>query len=467
MLERPLSAVGSSSLECCSPETSIGQAMSTMQTQRIGSMIVSDAQGQALGILTRHDILSRIALPQRPLDTPISEVMSSPVVTLPDTATAHDAALLMSRHGVRHVPFTRDGRAVGVVSERDLFSLQRLSIRDLSASIDRAPDVASLQSLAAEVRTFAATLMGQGVQATPLTALISQLNDRLTARLVHLMAQAHERDLSRMCWLAFGSEGRSEQTVATDQDNGLIFESADPDRDRPGWLIFARAVNEALAACGFPLCAGNVMASNPECCLTFDEWTQRFTRWIDQGTPEHLLAASIYFDLRPIAGQTDRAAPLRAAFTAQASATPRFCKLLAGEVLRTPAPLDWFGRIQSENGGFDLKKMGTGVLVAVARLRALEHGIDEASSLGRWAAVASARGMPTQRSGSWQTAFEFLQTLRLRVQMPGSRCRVPGSHNPNLIALDQLNDIDRRILKESLRVVMAQQKELELDYGRS
>jgi CBS domain-containing protein len=75
--------------------------------------------------------------------------------------------------------------------------------------------------------------------------------------------------------------------------------------------------------------------------------------------------------------------------------------------------------------------------------------------------------MPTQRSGSWQTAFEFLQTLRLRVQMPGSRCRVPGSHNPNLIALDQLNDIDRRILKESLRVVMAQQKELELDYGRS
>lgn len=465
-LERPLAAVGSPALEHCPPDTPIGRALKTMQECRIGSIIVSDNSGVAIGILTRHDILDRITLPQLPLDTPISEVMSSPLHTLPETVPAQAAALLMTRHGIRHVPFTREGRVVGIVSERDLFSIQRLSIRDLSASIDAAQDIDSMITLAAEVRRFAASLLRQGVQAAPLTELISQLNDRLTARIVQLIANQRGCPLDRMCWLAFGSEGRGEQTVATDQDNGLIFESDDPEGDRPTWLAFAREVNDALAACGFPLCTGNVMASNPECCLTLEEWSARFTRWIDQGTPEHLLAASIYFDLRPIAGREEMVRPLSELISHEAAATPRFCKLLAAEVLRTPPPLDWLGRIETEHGGFDLKRLGAGVLVAVARLRALEQGVAEVNTLKRLAAVSAIRGTPVQRSEAVQTAFEFLQMLRLRVQMPESTFGVPGSDNPNLLAVDRLNDIDRRILKESLRVVLHQQKELELDYGR-
>jgi CBS domain-containing protein len=203
--------------------------------------------------------------------------------------------------------------------------------------------------------------------------------------------------------------------------------------------------------------------------LTSAEWQDRFSRWIDQGTPEHLLAASIYFDLRPVSGREDLVQPLRELIGRKAAATPRFCKLLAGEVLRTPPPLDWLGRIQTERiddtDCFDLKRLGTGVLVAVARLRALEYGIEEVSTLRRLAGLAERRGMPPQRSEAWSSAFEFLQMLRLRVQVPDSPFKVTGSDNPNLIAVDRLNDIDRRMLKESLRVVMYQQKELELDYG--
>jgi CBS domain-containing protein len=465
-LERPLASLGSPALEHCTPETPIERALRAMQERRIGSIIVRDNNGVGLGILTRHDILDRITLPRLALDTPISTVMSRPLHTLPETAPAQAAALLMTRHGIRHVPFTRDGRVVGIVSERDLFSIQRLSIRDLSASIDAAPDIETMATLASEVRRFAANLLGQGVQATPLTELISQLNDRLTARIVHLIAIKHERPLERMCWLALGSEGRGEQTIATDQDNGLIFESENPQRDRSGWIAFARAVNEALAACGFPLCPGNVMASNPECCLTVGEWEQRFSRWIDQGTPEHLLAASIYFDLRPIAGREEMVHALRELIRCKVASTPRFCKLLATEVLRTPPPLDWLGRIETEQGGFDLKRLGSGVLVAVARLRALEKGVSEVNTLKRMAAVADIRETPIQRSEAVKTAFEFLQMLRLRVQMPDSTYGVADSNNPNLLAVDRLNDIDRRILKETLRVVMNQQKDLELDYGR-
>jgi hypothetical protein len=73
-----------------------------------------------------------------------------------------------------------------------------------------------------DIRRFARNLLGQGVQARQLTTLISHLNDVLTERLLETAGPAHGIDLSGLCWLALGSEGRSEQTMATDQDNALI-----------------------------------------------------------------------------------------------------------------------------------------------------------------------------------------------------------------------------------------------------
>lgn len=142
--------------------------------------------------------------------------MVQPVHTLTVAHTAQDAALLMARHGIRHVPVTREDAVVGMVSERDLFALQRLSLKQVSMAIRAAPDAQALERAAREVRRLAAALLGQGVQARQLTALISHLNDLLTRRLLEIKAHAHGIRLDRLCWLALGSEGRSEQTVATD-----------------------------------------------------------------------------------------------------------------------------------------------------------------------------------------------------------------------------------------------------------
>jgi CBS domain-containing protein len=141
--------------------------------------------------------------------------------------------------------------------------------------------------------------------------LIAILNDALTVRMLQIAADEQHLDLEQACWLAFGSQGRSEQTIATDQDNGLVFESDDPVRDRERWLALGRRVNEGLSACGYPSCKGQVMAGNPACCLTVAEWCRRFGDWIEHGAPEDLLKACIYFDLRPVAGQRELARPLQ------------------------------------------------------------------------------------------------------------------------------------------------------------
>lgn len=460
-MEQPLAALVRRAPLQCAPDTPLREVLQRMQVQRVGSMVVVDAADVPRGIFTRHDVLDRVALPGVPLDAPVARVMSQPVHALDVSATAHDAALAMSRHGIRHVPVLRDGRLAGMVSERDLFVLQRVSLNDLSSALRHAPDVAALQALAPELRAFARHLLGQGVQARQITELMAHLNDLLAARLVALLATTHGRDLSRACWLAFGSEGRGEQTIATDQDNGLVFDSADPDADRPAWLAFGAAVNDALAACGVPLCTGGVMAGRPACCLSVDEWVGRFGQWIDHGAPEDLLAASIYFDLRPIAGDAALAQPLVAA-AARARQSPRFLHLLALQALTHGPPLNWHGRIETDDqGAIDLKLQGTALFVEAARVLALAAGVAERGTRARLLATVGAGGPSDRDEADTAVAgFEFLQGLRLRQQLDDNAA-------PNRVGVDTLNAIDRRVLKESLRAAQRLQQRLALEYQRA
>jgi CBS domain-containing protein len=441
------------------PATPLGDTLRQMQERRVGSVIVTGGDGQALGILTRHDLLDRVALPGRALDTPIAELMSWPVHTLSTAHRANDAALLMSREGIRHVAITERGRVVGIVTERDLFALQRMSIKEVGSALREAGDVAALRASAADIRRLALQLVAQGVQARQVTELISQLNDRLTARLVELLAAQQGLDLRRACWLAFGSEGREEQTLATDQDNGLVFVSDSPATERPRWLALGQAVNEALDACGYPLCRGGVMAGLPACCLSTDEWRERFAHWIAHGAPQDLLDASIYFDLRPIAGERALAAPLRQVIDKQAAATPRFLKQMAQNALQHRAPLNWHGGIAGDS--IDLKLQGTAIFVEAARLLALATGVGETGTRRRLEAAAAPLGVPATEAAAWVAGFEFLQLLRLGVQTGTA-----GGEAANRCEIAALNAIDRRVLRETLRVARGLQQRIELDYLR-
>src|SRR6185503_1572280 len=143
-------------------------------------------------------------------------------VTLEEEAPLVEAALAMARHGIRHVVVTRDGRLAGVLSERDLFALQRASLGRATESVRAAGSVAQLADAAGEARRLTRHLLAQGLDAEHVTQVTSALNDGLTQRLIELVLQA--RPLARRwCWLALGSEARLEQTLATDQDNALIF----------------------------------------------------------------------------------------------------------------------------------------------------------------------------------------------------------------------------------------------------
>jgi len=271
----PLSAIVRREPVACAPDTPMRQVLETMNSLGIGSMVAIDTQKRPLGIFTLHDVLSRVTLPNLDLNTPLSSVMSTNPVTLPPHALAYEAALVMAKHGFRHILVEENGKLIGLLSEKDLFTLQRVGLRQLSGIIRKADDLETLKHAAEDIRQLAHNMLAQGITAEQLTQIISTLNDLLTTRIIELEleADAAAREID-FCWLALGSEGRFEQTLNTDQDNGILFsvpDGKDAEALRGVMLPFAKRINQALAACGFPLCNGEVMASNPKWCLPLAE----------------------------------------------------------------------------------------------------------------------------------------------------------------------------------------------------
>lgn len=455
----------------CRPDTPIRSALQQMRDAHLGSMIVTDATQRPVGIFTLKDLLDRVVLADMSIDQPIGNVMSGQPVTLPPGALAYEAAMVMAREGFRHVLVTEQGGTLrGIVSERDLFSLQRVGLRQLSASLRQADSVATLISLGKDIRELTHNMMAQGVAAEQITQLISTLNDLLTARIIELECLASglqhpHSSQTGLCWLALGSEGRLEQTFYTDQDNGIIFnvpdgETADSMRQR--LLPVALRINEALARCDFPLCNGGIMASNPKWCLSREEWQKTFADWIDHGSPEDLLNASIFFDFRSLYGNAAFADSLRAWLSKKVSGTPRFLHQMAANALRNRPPLGVIRDfVVGQQQTLDIKLNGTTPFVDAARILSLACGSTATNTVQRLRDIAELLHIGTTEIEGWIEAFYFLQTMRLLHQY---ECSAQGVAMDNRINPEQLNDLDRRILKEAFRQSRKMQSRLAMEY---
>lgn len=469
-LSTPLRALVRREPVTCPPGTSIRRVLETLEAERVGSIVVTDPGGRPLGLFTLHDLLSRVALKGVDMDRPIDAVMTPAPASLGSQSLALEAALLMASHGFRHVCVVDDERLVGVLSERDLFSLQRVGIANLSRTIARAPDPAALAAVGRDVARLIDQMLAQGVSVEQLAQIITLLNDQMTRRVIDLCAERHPYPLPAFTWLAFGSEGRGEQTLKTDQDNGILFVPA-PGEDAEGLrarlLPFAREVNGTLAEVGFPLCPGNIMAGNPECCLSAEEWRRRFAGWIDQGTPEHLLKAAIFFDLRALHGDPGPASELMGWLVERVRGNARFRRQLAANALRNRPPLGLMRDFVVSSGGdhphtIDLKLNGATVFVDGARLLALAAGIAEPSTLARLRGAAAEGMVRAEEAEAWCEAYSFIQLLRMRHHQQQQRDAVPLD---NRVDPDDLNELDRRILREAFRQARKLQAKVALDYG--
>ena len=451
----------------CPATATVREAAQQMADAKVRTIIVQDGKGAPVGMVTLVDLLQRVLLPEQPLATPVAAVMSTPIVTLPGSATAYEAMHVMAERGIRQVVVVENARLLGVVNERDLFALQRVSMRDVIEGLHGADSIGELKRAADDIRRLTQNLLAQGVGAEPLTRTIASLNDALTRRAIEIVLKRHALDDIGWCWLALGSEGRSEQTFATDQDNAILFSPrSDEDREaqRGRLIAFAREVNAGLDTLGFPLCTGNVMAGNPEMCLAMEEWKGRFLKWIREPTPQALLNANIVFDFRPLYGDTTLGDALRDWLFGYTQANPAFLRLMVQNALETDPPLGIIRAFTVDDdaankGTLDLKARGTRLFVDCARVFALAHGIADTGTAARLRRAGERLHVEPRHVDATVEAFHFLQLLRLRQQ------ELPAmGGNANRIDPYALHEIDQRMLKEAFRQAKQLQERLRLAY---
>ena len=471
----------------CLPSTPLQQVFEAMEREKAGSMLVADESGGVQGILTRYDLIKRIILPGLPLSTPIGQVMSVGVKTIDADSGVLEATLTMARHKVRHLPVLQHGFLVGLVSERDLFNFQRSSLRILSSTIEQAESLDDLKLCTSEVLSMARRLLGQGVAATSLARLVSHLNDALTRRVIMITEQRLASELGTLptwCWMALGSEGREEQTVATDQDNAIIFEG-DSAVYKERFKKLAGEINRGLADIGFPLCKGGVMAMNDKWCQSVDGWHGLLDSWFRSPQPEALLDANIFFDFRGLYGEVRLAEELRAWLSKQIADQKLFLRMLAQDAVRDEVKtlsknsvaisiaralrkrgylMEWLSPSTLE-----MKRGGTAPVVYFARVIALAKGISATATDERLRALVELNAMSAAESQQMRDAFNVLQRYRLKAQLAyaaRSETQDQGERSPNVLALDELNSHEIEELSDALSRLGSLRARLEMDYLR-
>lgn len=470
------------------PGTTVRHVLEAMHRERIGSVVIVDEAMRPLGIFTERDVLDRIALGGIAQEASIETAMTREPFSLPSHVPLFEAAQAMALRRLRHVIVMEEGRVCGMVSERDLFTLQRLSLGEVAKSIDRAGTVDDLVEAAGEVRRLAAGLLAHGVDAEHLTQFVTTLNDAVVQRVLVLAAQVAPPPATAWCWLGLGSEGRMEQTLSTDQDNAILFAVADGTGDataaaaalRPAFLAFAEQANAMLDRCGFPLCRGDIMAKNPRWCLSSAEWRETFGDWIRDANPAALLNAAIFFDFRAVAGDTSLADALRAWLNLAVPAHPLFLREMVLNALQTEPPLGIFRDFVVKEdkdfpGTIDLKLYGARPFIDAARILALAAGVSVSNTAERLRIAGPRVRMHEDEIGAMVDGFHFVQLLRLRsyeaalLQRPAAAF-ANSSHgavlapHANRIDPQHLNLLDRRILRESFRQARTLQSRLQMDF---
>ena len=450
------------------PSDTVVEGVRLMHKQNVGSVVICQAQ-LPLGIFTLRDLRAEVAEEQLNLHVPLASVMSTPVISLPRTASAFEAALVMAQNSISHLCVLDGERLHGVVSERDLFALQRINLVHLVRSLREAKTLDELIDRRAPLQELIDSMLAYRASASQITQLITMINDHSVRRVIELAKQRHPSDLPEFSWLCFGSEARQEQTLHTDQDNGVLFEASDADdaeRKRARLLPLMKSINEDLARCGFSLCPGNIMASNPALCLSTEEWMGKIRRSLYKPNPEALLDATIFFDWRVLYGDTPATQSVQQRWLAAIEDSPLFLRYMAGNALRHRPPVGRFRDFSTPRTGelkglLDLKKQASIPFVDGARILALAAGIAVSNTQERFLELGNRALLPNDQAQALAQAYEFIQQLRLQLHQKQMR---EGAPLTNLLPLEDLHPLDRRILREALRQAQELQSLLQHRY---
>lgn len=426
----------------CSPQTGLIEMSGLMQQHDISGIVVVEGS-VPVGVVSLRDLRSLVS--QRFSDIPnltVQDVMQTELITIQRQDYLFKAIFKMARYNIhRLVVLNKDGSLAGVITNSDLLRMQSHCPLYLSQEIEVANSFEQLYAINTRLIDMLGFAVKAGADTQSLISLISHFNDLMTLRVITLLETIENVRLPRSAaFLVMGSEGRSEQTLRTDQDNAIVYADTATAEDLKQIKLFAERIVERLEQIGVPRCPGGIMASNRQWSHSISTWQRILTRWISTPTLKNMVKFGMFQDMRVIHGNLSLEKKLREHIVTTVSHHPLFFAYMAHNIVQFSPPLGLFGRIKLEpngehKGAFDLKKGGIFALTQGVSLLALKYGSMGGTTWEKLGRLRQDSQISKDDLDSTEEAFSLLVRLRLLIQLNDLEAgREPGNHcHPNLL----------------------------------
>jgi CBS domain-containing protein len=449
----------------CRLETSVQEAARRMAERRVGSILIASEENLPLGIVTDRDLRNKV-LSQGldPAATSVVEIMSSPVVTVQEPQAISALVARVMQLNLHHFCVTEDGTPgspiIGIISEHDVLIAQGGHPTALLQKISKTQDPTQLAILRDRVEQLVEDYLSQEAAVGFVCDVVSRINDALIrSALAHarnaLEAEGMQSPDLPFCWLGFGSDGREEQLLRTDLDNGIVYADPPPEQQESAHSYFValgRRAVDVLVAAGFSRCAGDIMASNPDITASLSDWKKRFSRWIRVPEQKALMYANIFFDLRPLDGDCHLAQELQQHIFTEMDQERAFVSFLAHNALLNPPPLSFFRSFVVERSGkhvdeFDIKARAMMPLSDAARVLACDlRVLEPTNTVARFELIGRVEPSLGPLCHEGAMAYEIL--LRCRA-LAGLRNKSSGRY----VDVRRMTKLERQSLRNTFAVI--------------
>lgn len=461
--KKRLSEIMSSPAEICTPDTPIREVAHRMTQRGIGAILVCDETSQTTGIVTERDLVSKV-LARENVDCKssiASDVMTPNPYTMTPETYMYEATTFMMGHKIKHMPVLDQGEIVGIVTLQDLMKYRSQKSMLLVGSVKEAQSIEDLTKARAEIVKVAKALMSETRSPFETMEILSYIHHCILRRGFEIvLEEIKQQGLTppdiNYCFIIMGSGGRKEMLLGPDQDNGFIYENFPDDRleEVDAFFVpFSEKLVEAYDKIGYPLCKGNVMASNPLWRGRLKEWQYRIADWINTPEPQKVRYSTIFFDFMPLVGEASLCQDLRDIVHHQIRKMPLFLYYMMELDFKHKVPVGLLGRFtlekeEAHKGELSLKQTGSIFIVDCIRMFLLEKQLDATTTVERLEELVKLNVFTQETAEHIKAAFEAFTYLRLRNEIALVGQGKPPSHYLNPYALTK-NEQD--LLREAFR----------------
>ena len=428
-----------------------------MTEKSFSSLVVlsDDDTNQLTGMITDKDIRRRFVAKKLAYDTPVTEIMSTQIQTIDIKATAFDALMMMTSKHIHHIPVTKHGDVVGMVTATDLMNNEGNNTVNVSSMIHKANTIDELVTICELLPKVQIRMTLLGTRASHVAKSISAITMALCIRLAKLAEQKLGKAPVPYAWVGLGSQARLEQLIHTDQDNALIISDDMKPEDDQWFKSFAKFISDGLDKCGFIYCPGDVMASNDKWRQPQAVWEKYFKSWVTKPEPLALMHSSIFFDMETVYGDSSLVEDVRHKMLKLTKDNTIFLAHMTKNALSNRPPLGFFRDFVLISDGehkskLDIKHSGIAPIVDLARIYALSEGIPAVNTIERLQKAMHTSAVSKTSALNLVDAMRLLMQIRLEHQTR----KLQNNQAPdNYLSLGELSRLERHHLKDAFKII--------------